>query len=222
MARWQVWWRRARQEHFWSFFVTCAFCLIVLTLVSYSLFYNAEGQLKEGLANFGQGFQEFTFLYGEAEQLRAAVGDIGPWLFLVMGIAILFTTELAVLDATSRVSTDIIKTNWLRENKYWTESRIYFTWLWAEILLGTLVLLWYRENVAQNTLNNFRVVAALNGGIMCVYSVTLLWLNCRFLPKPLRMNWPRRAVMAWSVLFFGTFGVWAAWNAIMQYIAQWQ
>ncbi|GIT31281.1 MAG: hypothetical protein Ct9H300mP1_33270 [Planctomycetaceae bacterium] len=30
--------------------------------------------------------------------------------FLVMGIAVLLTTELGVLDATARISTDIVKT----------------------------------------------------------------------------------------------------------------
>lgn len=215
MARWKTWWRRASQEHFWSFFATCAFCLIVLTLISYSLVYTPGGERQEGMRGYGNNM---LFIHGEAEQLRSAVGGIGPLLFLVMGIAILFTTELAVLDATSRVSTDIIKTNWLRDSTKWSESRIYFTWLWCEIALGISILVVNRAQVANDTLNNFRIVAALNGGIMCIYSGTLLWLNCRFLPAPLRMSWPRRAIMLWSVLFFGFFGVWASWNVVMTYL----
>jgi hypothetical protein len=57
-------------------------------------------------------------------------------------------------------------------------------------------------------------VASINGGIMSIYSITLLWLNCRYLPRPLRMSAPRVAIMMWSVGFFGYFGVRAAWNVL--------
>jgi hypothetical protein len=126
-----------------------------------------------------------------------------------MGVAILFTTELAVLDVTSRISTDIVKTHWLRASQFWTESRLYFTFLWLEIAVGVAILYFNREQVANDTLRNFKIVAALNGGIMCFYSGALLWLNCRFLPPPLRMSWPRRLAMFWAVLFFGYFLLWA-------------
>ena len=58
-----------------------------------------------------------------------------------MGVAIFLTTEFGVLDVTSRTSTDIVKVNWLREHRFWTESRLYYAFLWGTILLGTGILL---------------------------------------------------------------------------------
>jgi len=213
IARWKTWWTRATYEHFLSFFVTCVFCLIVLTLISYSLFYDSTGVLREGMGEYGKGL---AFVFAEAEELRTTIGAAGPLLFLVMGIVILFTTELAVLDATSRISADIVKVNWLINHKWWSESRLYFAFLWGEIAVGSLILLIGVEQFQTSTLGLFKMTASLNGGIMCVYSATLLWINCRLLPKPLRMTPVRIAIMFWSVAFFGSFAVWAAWNALAE------
>ncbi|NIP85767.1 MAG: hypothetical protein GTO03_09480, partial [Planctomycetales bacterium] len=59
----------------------------------------------------------------------------------------------------------------------------------------------------------FRLVkysAAMNGGVMFLYSTTLLYLNLRSLPRPLRTSGWRVLIMVWSVLFFGTFTLWVA------------
>ena len=58
-----------------------------------------------------------------------------------MGIAILLTTELGLLEACARISTDIIKVNWLRRNERWTDSRIYCLLLWGQIGLGCAIML---------------------------------------------------------------------------------
>ena len=44
----------------------------------------------------------------------------------------LLTTELGLLDACARISTDIIKTNWLRTHAKWTRNRLYFLLLRRE------------------------------------------------------------------------------------------
>ena len=209
---WRRWWRLANWEHFLSFYLTCAFCLVVLTLISYSLFYTPEGSLRGDADHYGG---DMFFIYGEANELRTLVGSAARWLFIVMGIAILLTTEFGVLDAVSRVATDLVKVAWLRDNQFWTESRLYYAFLWGEILVGSLTLLVLdTETVEKNALGFFKYVSAMNGGIMCIYSATLLWLNCRYLPKPLRMSPLRMAVVTLSFFFFGTFAVWAVWSKI--------
>jgi hypothetical protein len=209
LLRWRTWWRRAGWEHFLSFWATCVFCLSALTLISYSLFYSPDGSLHDDAHQFRQGL---TFIYGQSVLLEQQIGAIGRLMFLVIGIAILFTTELAVLDTVSRISTDIVKVAWLRDNQWWTPSRLYSLFLWGEIALGVVILIASAESVSRDTLQNFKIVSSLNGGIMCVYSATLLWLNCRYLPAPLRMSWPRVIGMLWAVVFFGYFALWAGWN----------
>ena len=46
-----------------------------------------------------------------------------------------------ILDATARISTDIVKINYLRDNDNWSLSKLYYLFLWGEILLGTVILL---------------------------------------------------------------------------------
>ena len=54
----------------------------------------------------------------------------------------------------------------------------------------------------------------MNGGVMFLYSIALLYLNRRRLPLEIRIGPLRTLMMCWSVLFFGTFTVWALWSAI--------
>ena len=58
-----------------------------------------------------------------------------------MGIAILLITGLGLLVDCARISTDIIKVNWLRRSERWTDSRLYFLLLWGQIGLGCVVKL---------------------------------------------------------------------------------
>ncbi len=198
--RWLGWWRSANIEHLLSFFVTCVICLCLMSLMTYSVFYDADGVLKPGMDRYGAGLD---FVWGEATMIgeRAAGGGLLKLGFLVMGIAVLLTTELGVLDATARISTDIVKINYLRDNDNWSLSKLYYLFLWGEILLGTLILL-----VGFNKPLVLLVTsAAMNGFVMFVYSILLLVLNGRILPARLRMNWFRMLAIGWAVLFFGFF-----------------
>jgi hypothetical protein len=204
MSRWRAWWKAANIEHFFSFFVTCLACLCLMSLISYSLFYDSSGVLKPGMDRFGDGMD---FVWGQATVLEGMTGGgVLKVVFLVMGIAILMTTELGVLDATARISTDIVKVNYLRDSEYWSSSRLYFWFLWGEILLGSAILLagaW----VPQFTKPQFLLVttAAMNGWVMFLYSLVLLYMNNKILPRKLTMSPLRFLAMVWACAFFGYF-----------------
>ncbi len=207
LARWRRWWRAASLEHFLTFFITCLVCLVLLTLVSYSLFFDASGNAVSGATQYGKGMD---FVWGEAVKLRELLGPSVQILFLVMGGAVLLTTEFGVLDAASRVSTDVVKVNWLRKSERWSENRLYYAFLWGTILVGTAILLVGTDRVGAFGL--FKFTASLNGAVMFVYSGTLLYLNRFRLPKPIRMSGVRTLILAWSFLFFGFFAAWTGWS----------
>lgn len=210
LARWQVWWRRANVEHFLAFFCTCVVCLVLLALISYSVFYTAEGTPRPEAAAY---HKDMAFLYGEAGAVETALGPTFRLLFLVMGAAILFTTEIGVLDAASRISMDIVKVNWLRDSRRWTESRLYFLFLWSTIALAC-VFAAVGTGLIQEKLTFFKLTASLNGAVMFLYSGLLLYLNRFKLPKAIRMGPVRTAVLAWAVLFFGFFAFWTGWQQL--------
>jgi hypothetical protein len=198
--RWSGWWRSANIEHTISFYLTCVICLCLMSLLTYSLFYDSTGAKLPGMDRYAKGL---SFVWGQATVIgeRATGGGLLKLGFLVMGIAVLLTTELGVLDATARISTDIVKINYLRDNDRWSLSKLYYLFLWGEILLGTVILLF----VTKEPLVLLVTSAAMNGFVMFVYSFLLLYLNGWVLPSRLRMSWLRMLAIGWSVLFFGYF-----------------
>ncbi len=213
--RWQQWWRAANIEHFFSFFLTCLACLVLLSLISYSLFYDANGQLKEGVAQFGSGL---NFIWGQATLLEDKLGGTFKLLFLLMGAAILLTTELGVLDVTARISADILKVNYLRDNERWSLSKLYYTFLWSEILLGSAILMYGSINpLFKQPLFLIETSAAMNGGVMFLYSMILLYMNSKILSRSISTNPLRFVAMVWAAAFFGYFSIQAFQVQIIPY-----
>ncbi|HEX5103768.1 MAG TPA: Nramp family divalent metal transporter, partial [Pirellulaceae bacterium] len=174
LRRWRAWFRAAAWEHFASFLLTCIVCLTLLTLICYILFYDSAGRPIAAAGAFKDNLQ---FVWAEANMLAGMIGPAARWAFLLMGVAILFTTEFGVLDAASRISTDIVKVAWLRDNPRWSEGRLYFTFLWGEIALACGVLLLERFGFHLGALGLFKLTAAMNGGVMFLYSLALIYMN---------------------------------------------
>ncbi len=211
--RWNQWWRSASIEHFFSFFMTCVICLVLLTLISYSVFYTADGALRHAA---GEYKEDMKFLWAEAAELGSH-NVLGPYtmtIFFVMGIAIFLTTEFGVLDAVSRISTDVVKVNWLRDNRRWSESKLYYLFLWGLILLGVGIVLLKQLGVDVSAYKLFVLSAALNGAVMFLYSILLLVLNLKAVPRLVRARWWRVLILIWSVAFFGFFTVLAGYDKL--------
>ncbi|MCH8830509.1 MAG: Nramp family divalent metal transporter [Planctomycetes bacterium] len=210
MSRWRAWWKAANIEHSLSFLLTCIICLCLMSLISYSLFYDSSGERTADSGNFGKGI---SFVWGQALALETFSSSWGGGLkvaFLLMGVAVLLTTELGVLDVISRISADIVKVNWLRDNDFWTQSRLYYLFLWGEIAMGVVILLLAEFGVMESLSSPLLLImisAAMNGGVMLIYSLLLLYMNNKMLPRNLRMSRLRSLVLVWAVVFFGYFSI---------------
>lgn len=167
LRRWRDWWRLADREHMLNFYLLSVVSLMMLSLIAYST--------ARGTPDLAEGF---AFIRAEGEFIGARYGDWMQHTFHWMGIAILLTTELGLLDACARISTDIIKVNWLRDSQVWTDSRLYYTLLWAQIGIGCIIMLvgLVVPGLSQ-PLVLFVLSASLNGGVMLIYSALLLWLS---------------------------------------------
>lgn len=212
LRRWDAWWRAASWEHFFSFFVTCLVTLVLLSLISYALFYEADGTPVANAQRFDGG--NLGFVWGEAETLQSRIGLPARYLFLIMGIAILLTTEFGVLDVSSRISMDIVKTAWL-PGEQWSSSLLYFAFLWGTITFGSLILVLEHFGLYSGSFVLFKLTAALNGGVMFIYSALLLYINGWLLPKAIRTPWWRRVVLVLAIVFFGSFAIWAGIDQLL-------
>ena len=216
LARWQKWWRAAGLEHFVSFLLTCVVCLMLLTLISYILFYDRSGRLTVDPNMYKDNL---GFVWAEALELTRLIGTPARYLFLIMGVAILFTTEFGVLDAASRISTDLVKLTWLRDNPRWSEARLYFWLLWGEILLGSSILVAEKLGYGIDNKTLFVWTSALNGAVMFLYSGVLMVRNRLRLPADIRIPLWRFAILAITFLFFGFFTCWAAWDILRRILS---
>jgi len=214
MSRWRAWFRGAAWEHFFSFFLTCIVCLTLLTLIAYISFFDSAGQRIPGASQA----KDMAFVWDESVRLAELIGPVARWFFLAMGVAILFTTEFGVLDAASRISTDIVKVTWLRDNPRWSEGRLYFTFLWAEIVLACGILILEQFKIRVGALALFQLTAAMNGVVMFLYAAALLYINRWRLPAAIRMPGWRMAVLVVTIAFFGTFSAWAGYDVVSRWI----
>jgi hypothetical protein len=192
LRRWRGWWRVANWEQFITFFLIGVSSLILLSVLAYATL--PLGEVTE---------QDLAFILLEGQTLQ---NSIAPWVgtaFWLAGTFTLFSTNLGIIDYTSRLIADQLKVNALRNNAYWTESKIYFAIVWLMIVMGSLILL---SGLDQPFV--LVVISSSVAGVqMFIYSGLLILLNRRALPKELKIGGIRLAVVGLSFLFFGFLSV---------------
>jgi hypothetical protein len=189
MNRWKIWWKSVSLEHFVTFFILGTLSIFLLSFIAYSTVYGTD---------VGSGL---TFIYNMGEVLGKRFGSFVKIIFYMMGAAILFTTELGILDATSRISSDIIQTN---TKIRFSKSVLYLFFLWFEIILGIIILTCgVREPVML-----LKIAGSLNGFVMALYSILLLYSNSgRILGRSIAMRGFAFAGMCWAVGLYGYFSL---------------
>ncbi|GGM04295.1 MULTISPECIES: Nramp family divalent metal transporter [Micromonospora] len=194
LRRWRRWWRLANREQLVTFVLISFVTITLMSMLAYSTVYGVPG-----LAN------SVSFLEVEGNRLKELVG---PWfgtLFWLIGALSLFAAALGIVDYTSRLAADVLKTSYLRGR---SESRIYFALVWGLVVIGCLILL---AGLSQPL--PLLVISACVGGLMMfVYSILLLVLNRRVLPEQIRPRRYRVAALIWAVLLFGVFSVLTIWQ----------
>jgi hypothetical protein len=191
LARWRQWWRFANVEQAWTFAMVSFVTIALMSMLAYSTVFG-----KEGLAN------SIGFLKVEGEALQSLVG---PWfgvLFWLIGALALFASAMGIVDYTSRLASDTIKTVYLRD-KPASVNTIYFYTVWAMVLIGIgILLLGFDQPLILLVFS-----ASFAAVMMFVYSILLIILNRRALPDAIKVRSFRLGALIWSVAFFGTLTV---------------
>ncbi|WP_218854782.1 Nramp family divalent metal transporter [Paractinoplanes atraurantiacus] len=189
MSRWRRWWRFANVEQLTTFVFITFLTIFFTSMLAYATVYG-----DEGLTN------NISFLKAEGAALNEAVGGWFGTFFWIIGAFSLFAAALGIVDYTSRLAADVLKTAYL---KSFHESKIYFALVWGLVLVGIVVLL---SGVTQPLV--LLVISAVTGGLMMfIYSALLLLINRRLLPPEIRPGIGRMAALVWSFLLFGFLSV---------------
>jgi hypothetical protein len=145
--------------------------------------------------------EEFDFIRAEGEVLGEVVAPWFTTFFWITGILALFSTNLGVFDLVGRISADALKANWLLENRFWTESKLYATIITLLFISGVLVLvIGLQEPVVLLVIS-----AVLNGVTSFIYCALLIQLNRFMLPGSVKMGSVRVLIMCIAVVFYGFF-----------------
>jgi hypothetical protein len=196
MRRWHRWWKFANLEQLSTFVAITFISILFMSLLAYETVF--------GLADLPD---DINFLQIEGERLKETVA---PWfgsLFWVVGAFSLFAAATGIVDYTSRLAADVLKTSYLRDRAV-SESRIYFALVWGLVAIGCAILL---VGFAQPLV--LLVISACVGGVMMfVYSILLIVLNRRMLPGPVRIRSYRVAALVWAVLLFGVLSALTVWE----------
>ena len=185
LSRWTRWWRLANIEQL-STFVAISFVTIVFT--SILAFATLSG--SEGLP------RDISFLKIEGEALSASVGSWFGQLFWFVGAFSLFAASLGIVDFTSRLAADTIRTVYWRCGR---ESLIYTAVVWAMVLTGIAII----ASGFSQPLVLLVTSACVAAFMMFIYSALLIVLNRRLLPAELRPAPYRVASLVWAVALFG-------------------
>jgi hypothetical protein len=189
MRRWRGWWRFANIEQL-STFVLITFVTILFTsLLAYSTVFG-----RDDVAN------DIGFIEIEGQVLGERVGSWFQYFFWAVGAFALFAAALGIVDYTSRLAADVIKTSYARNAN---ESKVYSGLVWGLIGIGIVVLL---AGLDQPLV--LLVISAVVGGFMMfVYAGLLILVNRKVLPAPIRVRGVRLAALVWAILLFGTLSV---------------
>jgi len=188
LDRFKNWWRLINIEHFLVFLCLGLLTMLSLTMLAYSTTF--------GLPDNPDGIR---FVINEASVIASKTFPIVGTLFLLVAGLMLSSTQLTVLDSTSRIITENLLL--FRSRLSAKVSRLYFIVLWAQIIFGMGIILSSRAQPKDLIV----LSAAINGFAMFIYSGLLLYFNNTRLPRPLRPSPLRNFALTSVFLFFGYF-----------------
>lgn len=149
-------------------------------------------------------------VWEEATILGSVWGGTGKTIFLLVGVACLFSTQLTLIDGVARSCADILKGSfaWARDRSI---SELY----------GAVAIIWMAVGIALTYAYEsippflFLLSAGFFGGIaMAVYAPLTLWINLRLLPAPFRPSALRVAILVAVSVMYVAFAIAATANVI--------
>jgi hypothetical protein len=185
LARWRRWWRFANIEQGATFVAITVVTIVFMSMLSYSTVFGQE-DIPDDIG----------FLEVEGNRLNELVGSwMGP-LFWSIGAFSLFAAALGIVDYTSRLAADVMKTRYRPRS---SESRMYFAVVWGVVAVGSLILL----AGLDQPLVLLVISACVAAVTMFMYSILLLITNRRYLPKAVQVRSYRIGALVFAAAFFG-------------------
>lgn len=198
LSRWKKWMRFVRIDQ-GVVFLFLGFVTLLLLSVNAHAVLSPMGIVPEGL----------DVAVVQAHIFGNKLGHPGFVLFLVMAFLMLFSVMWTVIDALTRMLSDIIYTNarggGLRDYFSWARkmpmSTLYYGIITLVVFAGAVLM------PLKQPLSLLVISAVLGGLTMAIYTPFLIYLNNTALPKEIRPGWFTNTMMFLISLFFVFFAV---------------
>ena len=182
--RFTTWWQYVKKDQMLFFWALNTFTILLFI-------FGALAVLRPEVVERGIEAvpQKGRLIYDEARILGEIWGTAGQKIFLLVGVATLFGTQLALVDGVSRSISDIIYTNFRGAQKRdlsWWYLLIAGIWI-----VGGCVITFVMEQLNVSELGFLFNAAYMGGFAMAIYVPLTLYMNYRFLPdfaKPKRLS----------------------------------
>ncbi|MBD3311396.1 MAG: hypothetical protein GF349_02790 [Candidatus Magasanikbacteria bacterium] len=190
--RFKSWWYKISVEHFVVFWFVGLLSMLLLMLLSFSTAYGVPGS-SEGI----------NFVINEGKIISNTILPIVGSLFLFVVAIMLFQTQLGVMDSTSRIMSENLAIKQLSKNedKKINLSKIYYIFLWSQILFG--IILFLLNIYEPKTL--IVLGAVINAFAMFVHVGLVNWTNYKLLKPEFRARLLRKIIIFIIFLFLGFF-----------------
>src|SRR5688572_13757267 len=189
LERWRGWWRIVRVDQ-WCVYFVGAILGMMLPALLYVTFLPARSDIR------GLGIAAAL-----AEAVATQKGAVFGTVIAVLGVWILFKTQLDILEGMTRAITDILWTGSSRI-RAWRggDVRVVYYSALAVISLWGILALRLTQPIVLLILS-----ANMAGIVFIISSLHLLYVNTRLLPVELRPPMWRRLALVALALFYGFF-----------------
>jgi hypothetical protein len=140
-------------------------------------------------------------------QWGPACGRVGQIVFLLVGVATLFSTQLGLVDGVARSLSDMLCTNFRpfrsKGTGFWYVA-IAVGWMAVGCLITGAI---EAAGVKDQDLGVLLNAAYMGGFAMAVYVPLMLFINLRYLPRTARPGWFSIAMMAAATMLYGGFAM---------------
>lgn len=198
LSKWKSWMNYAKLDQGIIFGLMGFVSLVLLSLNSYAIL-SPQNIIPEGP----------DIAVVQAEIFGAQWGSFGYDLFLVMAFLMLFATMWAIIDAFTRIVTDVVHVNsrvgpfkkYLEWAKGISIHHLYYGLITLIVILNAIMIPFATPLV-------FLVLSSVLGGmVMVVYIPILLYMNNKKLPKTIRPGIFTNFVLIFATLFYAFFSI---------------
>ncbi|MFA6314767.1 MAG: Nramp family divalent metal transporter [Candidatus Paceibacterota bacterium] len=198
LRRWKKWMRFIRIDQGLIFWLLGLITLLLLSVNAYAIL-TPQGLIPEGL----------DVAVVQAHIFGENWGPIGFNVFLIMAFLMLFSVMWTVIDAFSRITSDILYVNshtgpfkarltWIKDVPL---NKLYYSLVIVVVILSSFLL------TIEQPLVLLTISAVLGGLTMAVYTPVLFYINNFRLPEPLRPGIITNIFMILASIFYIVFTV---------------